>query len=176
MNECVHHPLYTSFHYAVGDHVYTQNDRISSDKLRRVDSIAVGDWSIDIHIMSRTAFKTQDGSLIAKDEGQTPFSGVYTTFQFDLPYYVLLPRKEDVSNLLVPNCPSVSHVVFGSVREEPTLWQLGRSSGVAAALVLQSGTAVSIQDLNVSLIQNELIKQKAVIHWPASMNVPNLSL
>ena len=99
--------------------MYTQNDRISSDKLRRVDSIAVGDWAIDIHIMSRTAFKTQDGSLIAKDEGQTPFSGVYTTFQFDLPYYVLLPRKEDVSNLLVPNCPSVSHVVLDQLGKSP---------------------------------------------------------
>ena len=151
--------------------MYTQNDRIPSSKLRRPDSIAVADWNIDIHIMSRTAHAATSsngvGQVFAQDEGQTPFSGEYATFQFDLPYYTLLPRREDVTNLLVPNCPSVSHVVFAAVREEPTLWQLGRASGVAAALsVLSPGTKVAVQDLNVTYIQAELKSQGAVIHWP----------
>lgn len=149
----------------VGDRVYSQNDRQPSSKLCRNDSIAVADWSIDIHIMARTAVKdSKTGQLYAQNEGQTPFGGEYETFQFELPYSVLLPKRQELTNLLVPNCPSVSHVVFSAIREEPTLWQLGRASGVAAVLAVKN--AVPVQDVQIRRLQNELLKQKAVIHWP----------
>ena len=145
--------------------MYSQNDRQPSSKLCRNDSIAVADWSVDIHIMARTAVKDlKTGQLYAQNEGQTPFGGEYETFQFELPYSVLLPKRQELTNLLVPNCPSVSHVVFSAIREEPTLWQLGRASGVAAVLAVQKVSPV--QDVQVRQLQNELLKQKAINHWP----------
>ena len=169
----------------VGDRVYSQNDRQPSEKLCRDDSIAVAEWSIDIHIMARTAVKDPTtGQLYAKNEGQTPFGGEYNSFKFELPYSVLLPKRAELTNLLVPNCPSVSHVVFSAVREEPTLWQLGRASGVAAVLALQQqqqqhqqqqqqqqGSVV--QDVRVRDLQDELLRQKAVIHWPRRSSCNN---
>ncbi len=121
--------------------------------------------------MARIAKKDQDtGQKLAWNEGQTPFGGEYKSFPFELPYYVLLPRKSDITNLLVPNCPSVSHVTFSAIREEPTLWQLGRSAGIAA---MHAGKGnISVQDVDVKLIQQELVRQKAVYHWPEKTSCP----
>ena len=115
--------------------------------------------------MARIARKNQVlGRKFAWNEGQTPFGGEYRSFQFELPFYVLLPRKADVTNLLVPNCPSVSHITFSAIREEPTLWQLGRSAGIAAVLAGKGN--MDVQEVPVEQIQKELVKQGAVFHWP----------
>ena len=51
-------------------------------------------------------------------------------------------------NLAVPNCPSASHVAFASIREEPTLWQLGQAAGTAAGVAIQHGGDVPLQDVD----------------------------
>jgi hypothetical protein len=50
-------------------------------------------------------------------------------FNYDLPYYTLMPQRRQGTNLFVPNCPSVSHVAFASIRVEPTLWRMGQAAG-----------------------------------------------
>jgi hypothetical protein len=76
----------------VGDHVFTQNDRSSEC---RDDSIGVATWFFDIHDVSRVAVKGENYSwsvmsegLVGQDEDQI--------LPFDLPYWVILPKKEQV--------------------------------------------------------------------------------
>jgi hypothetical protein len=85
---------------------------------------------------------------------------------FDLPYWIILPKHGEVTNLAVPNCPSVSHVAFSAIREEPTLWLLGQAAGTAAAIALSHGNP-SFHDVDVIRLQQALRSQGSPIHWPA---------
>ena len=69
-------------------------------------------------------------------------------------------------NLAVPNCPSASHVAFASIREEPTLWQLGQAAGTAAGVAIQHGGDVPLQDVDHRELQSALIKQQTFVRWP----------
>jgi len=204
----------------VGDRVFTQNDRwtttdnasnsntiiatdinSNSNKSCRNDSIAVASWGFDIHDMQRVAVldKTDPTkpSRIAYNEGLTP-SNYDGNQPFDLPYWVLLPNRLSVTNLLVPNCPSVSHVAFAAIRVEPTLWYLGQASGTAVAIalrdnqkkgklhqsivsVLESGRQrprqrqqpMALHDVSVEEIQKSLLAQGGTIHWPVTERCPS---
>ncbi|KAL6075547.1 Xanthan lyase [Balamuthia mandrillaris] len=152
----------------LGQHVFSQNDRVAAScDYCRPESIALGDWGFDIHEMERvavpsnyTASKTQ-----AYNEGLTP-PGQGGFFVFEIPYAVLTPKQTDCVNLLVPNCPSVSHVAFAAIREEPTLWQLGAASGIAATLVA-SNMFPTVQSVKPSVVAALLQKQGIVTHWPS---------
>ena len=61
-----------------------------------------------------------------------------------IPYRVLLPKASEskLTNLLCGGCPSVSQVVWRTMRLEPTLMQMGQASGIAAALAIEQGVTV----------------------------------
>ena len=80
---------------------------------------------------------------------------------FELPFFVLLPKRSELTNLMAPNCPSTTHLAFAAIRVEPTLWQLGQAAGTAAALAKGA-----LHDLPVSVVQARLLEQKVFIHWP----------
>ena len=152
-----------------GGQVFTQNDRIStsidSDHFCK-DSIAVGSWAFDIHEMQRVVVKDKStGKPMAYNEGLTsPSNG--GTVLYDIPYYVLLPNRNEVVNLAVPNCPAVSHVAFSAIREEPTLWQLGTAAGVAIAEAILEGGVKPLQDLDIGKIQAGILAQDSIVRWP----------
>jgi len=85
------------------------------------DTIALGQWWYDIHIMQRFANLDEDGSYFAQNEGQTSYAkpGQGRPL-FEIPLYVVLPAKSESRNLVVTTCVSVSHVVFAAIRVEPT--------------------------------------------------------
>ena len=152
----------------VGDRVYTQNDRIPANVSGGCldESIAVGSWAYDIHDMERVAVLDEEtGEPMAYNEGLTSYKngGIYF---FEIPYYILLPRRQELVNLAVPNCPSVSHVAFSTIREEPTLWQLGQAAGTAAAIALKRGGDLPLQDVELRDLQSALLSQDAFVHWP----------
>eukprot|EP00054_Salpingoeca_dolichothecata_P030310 m.245454 g.245454 ORF g.245454 m.245454 type:complete len:762 (-) comp26635_c0_seq16:2085-4370(-) len=152
----------------VGDDVYAQNDRVPSTELCRNDSVAVGSWGIDIHIMQRYSMTDGGNIVIANNEGQTA-PGTGGTFEFDLPFSILLPKRTETTNLQVPVCCSVSHVTFGGIREEPTLMQLGQAAGIAAAIAIGNGN-VDIQDVPIVELQAQLLKQDGIYHYPPRAN------
>jgi hypothetical protein len=81
----------------VGDHVYTQNDRVrASASVCRNDSVGLAEWGIDIHEMQRVAVTNPgDKKPRAYNEGLTsPSTG--GSFPFEIPYYTLLPKKSEV--------------------------------------------------------------------------------
>jgi len=90
----------------------------------------------------------------------------YTTHTFvpsyDIPYGCLIP-KDKPENLLVPVCPSVSHVAFCSMRMEPVFMMLGQAAGDAAALAIDEKT--SVQGVNVPKLRDVLRKQGAILDF-----------
>jgi len=149
----------------VGDKVITQNDLVSGQCTN--DSIGVGSWGIDIHVVQRLAVLGSDGKThIADNEGQMMTKTDGKGDVYELSYSLLLPKRTEAVNLLVPVCSSSSHVAFGSIRVEPTYIQLGQAAGVAASLAIQNN--LSVQDVSIAEMQSILIKQGINIHWPTN--------
>ena len=126
----------------VGDKVTTYNDMNTT--LDTDDTIGVGGWHVDLHVHQRLAVKdATTGMMVATDEGNMMASSKNPIFE--LGYSLMVPKRNEATNLLVVNCPSVSHVVFGAIREEPTLMQLGQVAGTAAKIALLKQS--TIQDV-----------------------------
>jgi hypothetical protein len=118
------------------------------------DSIAMGSYQSDSHNIQRVA--REDGTVTNEGDVQV---GVQP---YEIPLRVMLPRKDEVENLLVPVCLSASHVAYSSVRMEPQYMMIGQAAGVVASLAVQEGVAV--QDVSVPSLQKKLHERKAVLH------------
>ena len=145
----------------VGDAVMTQVNTVRGVCVPT--AIALGSWRIDIHLMRRHA-SVIGGRAAAQNEGELggpelPGSGSV----YEVPYSAIVPKRADVSNLLVPVTPSTSHVVQGSLRVEPAFMALGTAAGVAAALTAQSGAAV--QDVDIAALQAGIAATTQCFHW-----------
>lgn len=147
----------------VGDYVFTQNDIKGGVYIN--DSIAVGSWGYDIHVVSRTAVKSSNGTLIANNEGNLVAGIAGVGNAYEIPVGTVLPKRSEVTNLIVPVCHSATHVAYASTRVEPTFMQLGESSGLLAAVALQQNVAV--QDAPVSVVQALLQKRGIQVHVSA---------
>eukprot|EP00026_Physarum_polycephalum_P005478 Phypoly_transcript_05513.p1 GENE.Phypoly_transcript_05513~~Phypoly_transcript_05513.p1 ORF type:complete len:488 (+),score=93.26 Phypoly_transcript_05513:480-1943(+) len=144
----------------IGDYVLTQNDVVAG--LYRPDSIAIGSWAFDLHVVSRTAVKDNSGNLVANNEGNR-FIGVNGHGDaYEIPIGTLLPKRAEITNLIVPVCHSASHVAYGSTRVEPTFVQLGESSGLIAALAVEVNSFV--QDVNATSVQEILASRGVKVH------------
>jgi hypothetical protein len=143
----------------IGDNVTTQHQVINAHCVN--DSIAIGSWSIDIHVVERIAY-LMNTQLVADNEGQIVVS---TQKPYGISYSIMLPKRKNLSNLLVPVCNSASHVAYGAIRVEPTFVQIGQAAGIAATLVVQQNVAV--QDIQVSHVQN-ILKIQGASYQPST--------
>eukprot|EP00475_Leptophrys_vorax_P033422 TRINITY_DN5246_c0_g1_i1.p1 TRINITY_DN5246_c0_g1~~TRINITY_DN5246_c0_g1_i1.p1 ORF type:complete len:559 (-),score=135.72 TRINITY_DN5246_c0_g1_i1:90-1601(-) len=153
----------------VGDRVFTQNDRRpTTPYVCEYDSIATADWGLDVHQMMRVAVKSTStpSGFEVFNEGLTLPSLDASMHVYEIPYWILLPKRSEMSNLLVTSSPSISHMAYGSLRVEPTLWQLGQAAGIAAAYASQAGVTF-VQDVEPHIIRKFLRDQGAVFQWPA---------
>ena len=152
----------------IGDQVYTQNDRVNYTHKNgcRRDSIAIGSWGFDIHEMQRVVVTDgRTGRRVVFNEGLTSWDNGGIIL-FEIPYFTVLPKRKEMVNLAVPNCPSVSHVAFSAIRVEPTLWQMGQAAGTAAGIALTLGGRIPLQDIPSETLQKSLLEQNTFIHWP----------
>jgi len=54
----------------------------------------------------------------------------------------ILPKKEEIKNLVDPVAGSASHIAFGSIRMEPVFMILCQSVATAAAIPLNKGVTL----------------------------------
>ena len=133
----------------IGDKVFAQPDWQNGTSSR---SIGKGGWGIDIHIVHRRV----DAQGFVYDEGFESYST--GSHPYDLPLDLVLPKRASVQNLLVTSTPSLTHVTWACIREEPTLWLLGMAAGTTAAL---TEAGVAVQDVSISALQ-KLLKGQGV--------------
>jgi hypothetical protein len=139
----------------VGEYVMRQKD-IQTD-LAKPDVIGMGSYNSDSHNIQRLA--TADGAV--ENEGDMQV-GV-TPYQ--IPYRMILPKKSQATNLLVPVAFSASHVAYSTLRMEPQYMIIGQAAGVAAAMAVKGSKAV--QDVDPAALSAKLKAEGAVFDWKA---------
>lgn len=143
-----------------GVYVMTQKD-IQTDLIKD-DSIGMGSYNSDSHNVQRIA--TADGAVENEGDMQVPVA------PYQIPYRLLLPRREQAANLLVPVCVSASHVAYSTLRMEPVYMIMGQAAGVAAAMAVRGKLAV--QDVDTRKLRARLQAQRAVLEWKAPKPSP----
>jgi hypothetical protein len=134
----------------VGDWVMTQKDVV--DELKKPDPIALGSYGLDVHAVQRYA----NAEGYVEDEGtpQRTEAVRMKHIPYQIPYRVLLPRRAEAENLLVPVCVSVSHVVYSTIRMEPQFMMMGQAAGVAAGMAIDARKPV--QDVDTRALSDKL--------------------
>jgi len=143
----------------VGDFVLTQNTAPTA-KLNR--SIGLASYAYDAHTVQRVVHTDAGGAAWAVNEGEIMSQPPCTLpHPYRIPYDTLLPQRNQLANVLAAVPVSASHVVFTSLRMEPTFMIMGQAAGAAAALAANNGCAV--QDVDVQHLQSILIAQGQII-------------
>ncbi|HEX9368738.1 MAG TPA: FAD-dependent oxidoreductase, partial [Vicinamibacterales bacterium] len=139
----------------IGEYVMSQKD-IQTD-LAKPDAIGMGSYNSDSHNVQRRP--TADG-LAVENEGdmQVPVT------PYQIPYRIMVPKRAQATNLLVPVCFSATHVAYSTLRMEPQYMILGHAAGVAARLAIEAHAAV--QDVDVAALRGTLGSQRAVFDLP----------
>jgi hypothetical protein len=139
----------------VGEFVMTQKDL--QTELRKPDAIGMGSYNSDSHNVDRII----DAEGFVRNEGnmEVPVK------PYQIPYRIMLPKRGQATNLLVPVTFSASHVAYSSVRMEPQYMILGQAAGEAAAMAVRGKCAV--QEINTDALREALRKQGAVFTLPS---------
>ena len=148
----------------VGAFVMTQRD-IQSE-LTKPDAIGMGSYNSDSHNVQH--FVDRDGFVRNEGDVQVPVQ------PYQIPYRVMLPKKIEAENLLVPVCFSASHVAYSTLRMEPQYMIIGQAAGVAAALAFRTGRAV--QDVDAAELTRLLVGQGAILEYVPSRQNPLVTL
>lgn len=138
----------------IGEYVMSQKD--IQTELTKPDAIGMGSYNSDSHNVQR---RTTADNTAVENEGdmQVPVT------PYQIPYRVMLPKRAQATNLLVPVCFSATHVAYSTLRMEPQYMIIGHAAGVAAKLAIDAGAAV--QDVNVAALVAKLQSQRAVFEY-----------
>ena len=137
------------------------------------ECIGLGNYNFDSHNAQRMACKSSEDCLGAQahwpaggfawDEGDVQIGpGVY-----QIPRWVMLPQKSEVSNLLVVAAPSASHIGMSTLRMEPQFMIIGHAAGCLASLAAKgSGDVHSVPNatLHAMLLADGQIMNDTNIH------------
>jgi len=111
----------------IGDRVFTLDDILVTSK-NSDQSIGLANYPIDCK-PARWYRKKTSGILLREGMIFKNYNKYY-----HLPYWLMLPKRTECVNLLVPVAVSASHVSYSSIRMEPHWMQLGEAAGRAAAV------------------------------------------
>jgi hypothetical protein len=134
----------------IGEYVMSQKD--IQTELTKPDAIGMGSYNSDSHNVQRIV--NDDGFVENEGDMQVPVT------PYQIPYRVMLPKRAQATNLLVPVCFSATHVAYSTLRMEPQYMIIGHAAGVAAALAVKGNLAV--QDVDPSVLAAKLTSQRAV--------------
>ena len=134
----------------VGDFVVTQKD-LQTERTKP-DAIGMGSYNSDSHNVQR--YVAEGGIVLNEGNVEVPVQ------PYQIPYRVVLPKKTEAENVLVPVSFSASHVAFSSLRMEPQWMIIGHATGVAAALAIKQ--KVAVQDVPIAELQQILRSEGGV--------------
>ena len=128
----------------IGEYVITEHDCRNQRPVE--DIVALGSYALDSHVVS----------MFVDENKQLRLEGAFfeSVRPYPIPYRALLPKRREVSNLLVPVCISASHAAYGSARMEPVFMMLGQSAATAAVLAIDQ--KVSLHDLPYASLRARL--------------------
>jgi hypothetical protein len=137
----------------IGEYVMSQKD--IQTELTKPDPIGMGSYNSDSHnvqrIVNAAGFVENEGDM------QVPVT------PYQIPFRMLLPKRAEATNLLVPVCFSATHVAYSTLRMEPQYMIIGQAAGVAAKMAVDGNLAV--QDVDAKALTARLRAQRAVIEW-----------
>lgn len=139
----------------LGEFVMTEHECLA--KRAVPESVGMGSYAMDSHNVQR--YVTADGFV--QNEGDI---GVKPLRPYGIAFGSLKPRRQEVTNLLVPVCVSASHIAYGSIRMEPVFMILGQSAATAAVLAIEEGIAV--QDLEYDKLRGRLLADGQILELP----------
>lgn len=125
----------------IGELVMTQHHCQGSEVVK--DPIGWAAYTMDSHNCDRHVING-----MVKNEGNVEVGGFAP---YPISYRAIVPRKDQVGNLIVPVCMSASHIAYGSIRMEPVFMVLAQSAAVAGCLSIDNG--VMVQEINTSQLQ-----------------------
>lgn len=128
----------------VGELVMTEHHCVGREVVD--DVIGWAAYTMDSHNCDRIVV---DGMV--KNEGNVEIGGFPP---YPISYRAIVPKRQEVTNLLVPVCLSASHIAYGSIRMEPVFMVLGQSAAVAACLSIDD--EVDVQSVDVVRLQKIL--------------------
>lgn len=128
----------------VSDYVLTEHD--CTGARAALDPVTLGSYAMDSHVVN----------YVVDAEGRLRIDGWVSKSSkpYGISYRTLLPKRQEVSNLLVSVCISSSHIAYGSLRMEPVFMNLGQACATAAVLALEQG--VSLHDLPYADLRRRL--------------------
>lgn len=136
----------------IGKYVMTENELLQ--KKPTPESVGMGSYTIDSHNIQR--YVDENGHVHNEGDIGVPLPGPY-----EIAFGSLVPKKEEITNLVVPVAVSSSHIAFGSIRMEPVFMILGQSATTAAILALDEGIAV--QDVAYEKLKARLLEDGQVL-------------
>ncbi len=138
----------------VGEYVATEHDVLRKRLPAR--PVAMAAYGMDSHNVRRyvdkNGFVRNEGNIEDWRAGGKPYS---------LDYGIIVPKRGEAANLLVPVCVSASHMAFGSIRMEPVFFSLGQVAGTAASIAIDAGC--SVQDVDYGILKKQLLADGQII-------------
>jgi hypothetical protein len=138
----------------IGEYVMSQKDL--QTELTKPDPIGMGSYNSDSHNVARIV--AHDGFVRNEGDMQVPVK------PYQIPYRIIVPKRGEAENLLVPVAFSASHVAYSSVRMEPQYMILGQAAGVAAHMAIAAKRPA--QDIDTSALTAKLRSQGAIMQDP----------
>jgi hypothetical protein len=137
----------------VGQYVMSQKD-IQTD-VTKPDVIGMGSYNSDSHNVQRIV--NDEGFVENEGDMQVPVT------PYQIPYRIMVPKRTEMTNLLVPVCFSATHVAYSTLRMEPQYMIIGHAAGVAAKMALDR--RLDVQDVDTRALSARLKAQRAVLEW-----------
>ncbi len=116
--------------------------------------VGMGSYNMDSHHVQR--YVDPDGNVKNEGDIQVNPGGPYP-----ISYLALVPKPEEVTNMLVPVCLSASHIAYGSIRMEPVFMILGQSAATAAVLAIHDD--ISVQQVSYLRLRAQLLEDGQVL-------------
>lgn len=125
--------------------------------------VAMASYWQDSHATSRIATRDQQGRWGIVNEGtfMLPAGGKYQ--RSPLPFELMVPHRDQCTNLLVPFCVAATHQAFSTIRMELTSMAMGEAAGIAATLAVMPRDRIDIQDVDTQRLQRMILANGGVI-------------